>query len=863
MANTPRDGFQSMPAEQMMGVGAGDQTGEVKQAEELAAGVSMAMEFGTTGLKRSAGWIDEEFLPQLRGRKSVQVFKEMNENDPMVGALMFTIQMLLRNVEWTVKPGGKGKQDRLAAELLETSMDDMEHTWDEFISEVLTMLVYGWSWHEVVYKRRQGVFNPDPRGRSKYNDGLIAWRKMPIRAQETLFKWVFDDNGDVKALVQIAPPNYTQRLIPYERSLLFRFQQSKGNPEGRALADSTPVWTPNGWKQHGDLVVGDMVYDETGKIRYVTATRRWNNRPRYKVTFNDKTSIIADENHQWLVQNAYERNRTGGSGVRSTLELSEKVQAKGVSNWSIPWAAAVDHPEQLLPVDPWMLGLWLGDGDTNGARIACHVQDVEETKVLIEMAGYPSKHDRNGGSDNGRMIKVFGGLQRSLGELGVQFNKHIPEAYLRGSIQQRTALLAGLMDSDGTIDIDGRCEFVNVNKSLIDGVAHLVRSLGVQANVSVRKHESVDRQKTWSVRFTPDLQVFRLSRKAAKLKPLCARRNHYITSVERVDDGDTMCIEVDSPSHLYLAGEAMVPTHNSLLRNAYRPWYMKKRIEEFEAVGVERDLAGLPMVKVPAEWLRAKAGSDQRKAVEGFKKMVKSIRRDEQEGLVFPVQYDQDTKQPLFDFQLLGSGGTRAFQTDSIIQRYEQRMLMTVLADFIMVGHESVGSYSLHTDKTGIFRTALNAIADAIAQVLNRRAVPRLIRLNGFKVIDMPEFVPQDVDAPDISQLSAFMSQMAGMGVQWFPDADLEKFVRQVARLPERDEASQEVEQVISARAQARRFMESQMQMDQVQQQIESMQAAASRGEHLLPQPQQPGQAGGPAQPGAVQPGQQQLPAGQ
>lgn len=534
MANTPRDGFQSMPAEQMMGVGAGDQTGEVKQAEELAAGVSMAMEFGTTGLKRSAGWIDEEFLPQLRGRKSVQVFKEMNENDPLVGALMFTIQMLLRNVEWTVKPGGKGKQDRLAAELLETSMDDMEHTWDEFISEVLTMLVYGWSWHEVVYKRRQGVFNPDPRGRSKYNDGLIAWRKMPIRAQETLFKWVFDDNGDVKALVQIAPPNYTQRLIPYERSLLFRFQQSKGNPEGR-----------------------------------------------------------------------------------------------------------------------------------------------------------------------------------------------------------------------------------------------------------------------------------------------------------------------------------------SLLRNAYRPWYMKKRIEEFEAVGVERDLAGLPMVKVPAEWLRAKAGSDQRKAVEGFKKMVKSIRRDEQEGLVFPVQYDQDTKQPLFDFQLLGSGGTRAFQTDGIIQRYEQRILMTVLADFIMVGHESVGSYSLHTDKTGIFRTALNAIADAIAQVLNRRAVPRLIRLNGFKVIDMPEFVPQDVDAPDISQLSAFMSQMAGMGVQWFPDADLEKFVRQVARLPERDEASQEVEQVISARAQARRFMESQMQMDQVQQQIESMQAAASRGEHLLPQPQQPGQAGGPAQPGAVQPGQQQLPAGQ
>jgi len=856
MANTPRDGFQSMPAEQMMGVGAGDQTGEVKQAEELAAGVSMAMEFGTTGLKRSAGWIDEEFLPQLRGRKSVQVFKEMNENDPMVGALMFTIQMLLRNVEWTVKPGGKGKQDRLAAELLETSMDDMEHTWDEFISEVLTMLVYGWSWHEVVYKRRQGVFNPDPRGRSKYNDGLIAWRKMPIRAQETLFKWVFDDNGDVKALVQIAPPNYTQRLIPYERSLLFRFQQSKGNPEGRALDPATPVPTPDGWTTMGQLRVGSRVFDETGAIRHVVATAEWENRPRYRVTFADNTTIIADANHEWVMRDGR---------VKRTEDLTAQPAYNAISR-----SAPLQYAPQALLVDPYVLGVWLGDGDSNGARITTHVDDLVEQMELVQSRGYDVTKVGQNGNDGGlgRYYRIGSGLQGDLRRLGVVGNKHVPSQYLMGSVQQRWDVLAGLLDSDGHIDDFGRVEFTNTNLNLIESVAELVRSLGMDARVSVRRNAGFEsgktRNKAWAVRFTPtDPSLFGLSRKRAKVRAVKTRGDHYVRSVERIDNGSTVCIEVDAPSHLFLAGDSMVPSHNSLLRNAYRPWYMKKRIEEFEAVGVERDLAGLPMVKVPAEWLRAKAGSDQRKAVEGFKKMVKSIRRDEQEGLVFPVQYDQDTKQPLFDFQLLGSGGTRAFQTDSIIQRYEQRMLMTVLADFIMVGHESVGSYSLHTDKTGIFRTALNAIADAIAQVLNRRAVPRLIRLNGFKVTDMPEFVPQDVDAPDISQLSAFMSQMAGMGVQWFPDADLEKFVRQVARLPERDEASQEVEQVISARAQARRFMESQMQMDQVQQQIESMQAAASRGEHLLPQPQQPGQAGGPAQPGAAQPGQQQLPAGQ
>lgn len=490
-----------------------DQEGEVRQAAEISDLLPPFLEVGATGLKRSAGFLDEEFLPHLKGRKAVQVFKEMSENDPLVGSLLFSVRMLLRNVKWTVEPNGKSRAHKQLTELIETSMDDMEHTWDEFITEVLTMLVYGWSWHEIVYKRRNGPWHDDPRQRSQYSDGLISWRKMPIRAQETLFKWVFDDSGDLKALVQMPPPSYKQVMIPYDRSLLFRFEHYKGNPEGK-----------------------------------------------------------------------------------------------------------------------------------------------------------------------------------------------------------------------------------------------------------------------------------------------------------------------------------------SLLRNAYRPWYMKKRIEEFEAVGVERDLAGLPMVKVPAEWLKAPPGSQQRKAVDGFKKMVRSIRRDEQEGLVFPVQYDQDTKQPLFDFQLLGSGGGRQFQTDGIIQRYEQRILMSVLADFIMVGHQGTGSYSMHVDKTGIFRTALNSITDSIAQVLNRHAIPRLARLNGFKIDDLPKFTPMDVDAPDLQQLSAFMQSMSGMGLKWFPDPDMEKFVRAVARLPEMDEAEEKLEAQRSERSQAAEFLQSQAELATAQQQLEMAQQP--------PEMQQPGAPGAAQQPG-------------
>jgi hypothetical protein len=449
---------------------------DVRMLGEVNA-ASPFMELGSTGLKRAAGYLDEEFLPQLRGRKAVGIYKEMSENDPLIGALLFTIDRLIRNVEWRVEPAGKSKQDAEAAKFVESCMDDMTHTWDDFISEVLSSLIYGWSWHEVVYKRRQGLWARDSRSRSKYSDGMIGWRKMPIRAQETLLRWVFDETGDVQAMVQLAPPKYQTTVLPIERSLLFRFRHHKGSPEGM-----------------------------------------------------------------------------------------------------------------------------------------------------------------------------------------------------------------------------------------------------------------------------------------------------------------------------------------SMLRNSYRPWFMKKRLEEFEAIGIERDLAGLPIVKLPAEFLRAKPGSDQAKTVEAFKKMVKSVRRDEQEGIVFPMAYDQDSKQPLYSFELLGGGGGRAFNTDGIIKRYEERILMSVLADFIMVGHQGGGSYSMHTDKTGIFRTSLNSIAQNIADVINRHALPRLFMVNGWKPDAMPKIVPNDVDAPDLNQLASFMSSLSSTGVNWFPDGDLENFLRDAARLPKLDEESLERRRQMQMRSEATRF---------------------------------------------------------
>jgi hypothetical protein len=133
----------------------------------------------------------------------------------------------------------------------------------------------------------------------------------------------------------------------------------------------------------------------------------------------------------------------------------------------------------------------------------------------------------------------------------------------------------------------------------------------------------------------------------------------------------------------------------------------------------------------------------------------------------------------------VGSPGSRQFDTDKIITRYEQRILMTVLADFIMLGSTQTGTYNMHVDKTGIFKAALNAMVGDIADVINRHAIPRLFAINGWKPQRLPKFQPSNVDAPDLTQLSQFLTSTAGLGFQWAPDAEIERWLRSSAGMPE------------------------------------------------------------------------------
>lgn len=386
----------------------------------------------------------------MRGRKGAEIYTEMSNNDETIGAIMFAIEMLVRQADWNVEPGGSTAKDKEAAEFVKSCMDDMQQTWIDTISEILSFLTYGWSLHEIVYKRRMGR-TKDKRTSSKYDDGLIGWMKLPIRSQETLYQWEYDDQDNLIGMTQMPPPDFGLITIPMEKCLLFRTRSRKDNPEGR-----------------------------------------------------------------------------------------------------------------------------------------------------------------------------------------------------------------------------------------------------------------------------------------------------------------------------------------SILRTAYRSWYFKRRIQEIEGIGIERDLAGLPVITTPENMdIWNKDDEDMNRIRTSLEAMVKNIRRDETEGLVLPFGYT---------FELTSTGGSRQFDTNSIIERYDTKISQTVLADFIQLGHESVGSFALSSDKTNLFSMAICAFLDIICQTFNSQGIPALIDINGDHfagVTDYPRLTHGDIEDVDLATMATYIKDMATIGVI-IPDESLEDYVRQLGKLPKR-----------------------------------------------------------------------------
>lgn len=414
-------------------------------ADKQVSGIPAFRELGTSGLKQSGGTLSEEFYRKLRWPQAGQIYQEMSSNDPVIAAILFCCRMLMRKVDWNVESCADTAADQECADFVQSCLGDMSETWEAFIDDLMSYFTYGFSYHEIVYKKRTGP-NKDASKNSFYTDGRIGWRKLPSRRQTTISRWEFDVDGGLKGAYQ--QTDNKEIFLPIERCLLFRTTNWLGNPEGV-----------------------------------------------------------------------------------------------------------------------------------------------------------------------------------------------------------------------------------------------------------------------------------------------------------------------------------------SFLRGAYRPWYFKKHIEEVEGIGIERDLAGLPVITAP-EGVDLNS-TDDPKAIEARNaamKLVSSIRRDRNDGVVMGYGWD---------IKLMSTGGSRQFDTNAVINRYDQRIAITLLADIIMLGADKVGSFALAKVKQSLLATALDAQLQDVCGVLNRYAIPRLIALNSFPGISgYPKIVAGSVTAPDLNELGSFIGSLSGAGMQLFPDENLENHIRQSAGLP-------------------------------------------------------------------------------
>jgi hypothetical protein len=211
-------------------------------------------QIGSTGLHRYGSYVYEEFLPELRWPYAGKIYQEMSDNDPVIGAILYLAEMLIRGVDWRVEPASTSDADIEAAKFLESCMNDMDISWANTISEILSMLTYGFSFHEIVYKVRRGPYEKNPKYKSKFSDGRIGWRGLPIRSQTSLDGWVFDEFGEVSAFIQTAEPDFKTVTIPLSKGLLFRTKVSRGNPEGRSLLRN--AYRPWFFKKHFEEIEG-------------------------------------------------------------------------------------------------------------------------------------------------------------------------------------------------------------------------------------------------------------------------------------------------------------------------------------------------------------------------------------------------------------------------------------------------------------------------------------------------------------------------------------------------------------------------------------------------------------------------------
>ena len=390
-------------------------------------------------------------------------------------------------------------------------------------------------------------------------------------------------------------------LHDYQKDGLRLFQNNKKNifntsrQIGKALALDTVIPTPNGETTMGDIKEGDIVYDNYGNETKVL--KAWDimyGRPCYEVVFDNGEKIIADEDHLWMTDTFNDRrgrsNKTS-KDKKTTKDILETLHYKNgkqlQTNHGIKVVEPIKHREQTLDIHPYIMGLWLGDGYSHEPKICVCPRDLQNIKFNLEKIGFHENknytvHDFI--KQKGHYIISFIGvipnsditMRKAIRECDVYCNKHIPEIYLKNSIENRKELLRGLMDTDGSLS-NTSCTFYNTNEELVSNFRILLHELGIKHSLKENKYPNYPNGKRgkdcFRVHFKANFEVFKLDRKKEKQHISNIRNNHhYIVDIKKIDSVPVRCITVDSEDAMFLCSKSYIPTSNTTLMTIYALW---------------------------------------------------------------------------------------------------------------------------------------------------------------------------------------------------------------------------------------------------------------------------------------------------
>ena len=324
----------------------------------------------------------------------------------------------------------------------------------------------------------------------------------------------------------------------------------------KGLSLDTKLPTPTGWTTMGEVKVGDTLFDMDGNQCNVTGKSKVKNIACYRITFDDGSTVVCDHEHLWLLSDGT---------VQRVSDITWKVTKKQRCHVpSVDVTKPIQCQPRELPVDPYVMGLWIADGTRNTGNVSKPDEFIWEE---IQRRGYSvNMQSGQAGKCPTRTIK---GLRTQLRKAGYIAQKQIPELFLRASYEQRMDLLRGLMDGDGSVNsVRKQCVYMTTDRILASQVAELLRSLGQRPSVVTTTQTGFGVTTTaYPVSFRPvGIVPFLLPRKAGAVAPTWGPgRSHQrrIDSIEEIESVPTQCISVDSPTRTFLCTEHMIPTHNT------------------------------------------------------------------------------------------------------------------------------------------------------------------------------------------------------------------------------------------------------------------------------------------------------------